>query len=80
MCWSDGGRHEVGYWIGRDHWGRGYATRALAQLLLEMLERPLFAHVADGNVGSRRVLERNGFVAAGAAVDDGVAETIFRLD
>src|SRR5262249_58565265 len=26
--WS--GQREVSYWVGRDHWGRGGATRALA--------------------------------------------------
>ncbi len=80
VCWVEGERHEVGYWIGREHWGRGYATRALALLLEEMPDRPLVAHVADGNIGSRRVLEHNGFVAVGTAAVDGVAETILRLD
>lgn len=51
----------VGYWIARDHWGRGIATRALALLLEEVTTRPLHARVARNNIGSIRVLERNGF-------------------
>jgi RimJ/RimL family protein N-acetyltransferase len=29
--WS--GQREVSYWVGRDHWGRGVATRALAAFI-----------------------------------------------
>ncbi|HWN23232.1 MAG TPA: GNAT family N-acetyltransferase, partial [Gaiellaceae bacterium] len=32
-CWEDDGRRLVGYWIGREFWGRGLATQALAELL-----------------------------------------------
>ena len=32
-CWEDDGRRLVGYWIGRQFWGRGLATQALAELL-----------------------------------------------
>jgi RimJ/RimL family protein N-acetyltransferase len=52
---------EVGYWVAREHWGKGVATRALAQFLAQMTRRPLFAHVARHNVGSLRVLEKCGF-------------------
>ena len=40
------GEREVGYWIGRDHWGKGVATRALMQFLRHVKSRPLHAHVA----------------------------------
>src|SRR4051812_30962 len=40
------GRREVGYWIGRGHWGRGVATAALALLIEDVPDRPLFALVA----------------------------------
>lgn len=81
VCWVEGGRREVGYWIGRDSWGRGYATRALRILLDEVRDRPMFAHVALDNIGSRRVLEHCGFVVVGEAdADDGVRESILRLD
>jgi RimJ/RimL family protein N-acetyltransferase len=81
VSWVDAGQREVGYWIGRDHWGRGYATAALRLLLEEVTDRPIFAHVALDNVGSRRVLGHCGFSVVGEAVAaDGVHERIFRLD
>lgn len=55
---------EVGYWIDRSVWGRGVASAALALLLDEVTERPLWGRVAGHNVGSRRVLEKAGFVRA----------------
>jgi RimJ/RimL family protein N-acetyltransferase len=30
-CWRQNDRRLIGYWIGRDHWGKGIATSALAQ-------------------------------------------------
>jgi len=60
-CWRQDGLRLVGYWIGKDHWGKGVATRALAALLHRVTERPLHAHVAEHNVGSIRVLEKCGF-------------------
>lgn len=58
----------VGYWIGREFWGRGLATRALAELLTQVTERPLHAYVATSNVGSVRVLEKCGFRLLGSEV------------
>lgn len=55
------GEREVGYWVGREHWGKGVATRALRIFLDEQRDRPLYAHVAKHNVGSIRVLEKCGF-------------------
>jgi len=59
------GEREVGYWIAREHWGRGIATRALEALLLLERTRPLHAHVARHNLGSIRVLEKCGFTRGG---------------
>ena len=81
VSWLDDGRRQVGYWIGRGHWGRGFATAGLRLLLEEIDERPVTAHVALDNIGSQRVVEKCGFVRVGEAVaDDGVHEAIFRLD
>jgi RimJ/RimL family protein N-acetyltransferase len=55
------GEREVGYWLGREFWGKGIATRALLEFLQQVKERPLFAHVAKHNVASLRVLEKCGF-------------------
>lgn len=56
------GEREVSYWIDRDQWGRGIATNALQQLLTLVTTRPLYARAAKDNIGSRRVLEKSGFV------------------
>jgi RimJ/RimL family protein N-acetyltransferase len=56
------GDPEVTYWIGRQHWGKGVATVALSEFLHLVEVRPLYARVAHDNVGSRRVLEKCGFV------------------
>ncbi|PCG84531.1 GNAT family N-acetyltransferase [Streptomyces sp. WZ.A104] len=56
---------QVTYWIGRAHWGRGLATAALRAFLDETPTRPLHARAAADNLGSRRVLEKCGFVVTG---------------
>ena len=52
---------ELGYWLERDYWGRGVATRALVAFLAHETVRPLYAYVAKHNIGSLRVLEKCGF-------------------
>lgn len=59
------GKREVGYWIGREFWGRGVATRALKAFLEIVESRPLYAAAAADNAASIRVLEKCGFVVAG---------------
>jgi RimJ/RimL family protein N-acetyltransferase len=59
------GKREVGYWIGREYWGKGIATKALRQFLLHDLERPLYGVVAKHNTASLRVLEKCGFAVVG---------------
>lgn len=61
--WS--GKLEVSYWIGRDHWGKGIATKALAELLKLVTTRPLHARATKDNVGSIRVLTKCGFTIIG---------------
>ncbi len=61
--WS--GKREVGYWIGKEYWGKGVATQALSDFLLHIKERPLYAWVAKHNVASIRVLQKCGFTVAG---------------
>jgi RimJ/RimL family protein N-acetyltransferase len=55
------GQREVGYWFGRECWGRGLATRAFAAFLLVETRRPLHAYTAKHNIGSQRVLEKCSF-------------------
>ena len=79
-CWAAEGRRFVGYWIGREFWGRGLATQALAELLDIVDARPLHAYVAKGNVASIRVLEKCGFVEVGEqTADDGIQELLLEL-
>ena len=56
-----GGERVVGYWLGREFWGRGLATEALRDFLAIVGERPLRATVARANPASVSVLEKNGF-------------------
>ena len=74
--WSQESIRLVGYWIGKEYWGRGVATRALTAFLHHVTERPLHAHVVEHNVGSIRVLEKCGFTVERKidAAGDGVVE------
>jgi RimJ/RimL family protein N-acetyltransferase len=76
LSFERGDRREVGYWLGRDHWGRGVATAALVAFLGEERTRPLHAGVLPANGGSLRVLEKCGFAVRGE--EDGLV--ILRLD
>jgi RimJ/RimL family protein N-acetyltransferase len=57
----------VTYWIAREHWGKGIATKALGMFLRDarMQRRPLNASAARDNIASLRVLEQCGFVLIG---------------
>jgi RimJ/RimL family protein N-acetyltransferase len=59
--WDQDGKRLVAYWIGREHWGKGVATRALSEFIVLDPIRPLLAWVAVHNIGSIRVLEKCGF-------------------
>jgi RimJ/RimL family protein N-acetyltransferase len=61
--WS--GQREVTYWIGREFWGKGIATKALAVFLSAVTARPLYARAAKDNIASLRVLEKCGFTITG---------------
>jgi RimJ/RimL family protein N-acetyltransferase len=65
LSWQLEGRQLVGYWLGREFWGRGLATAALRELVQELGRRPLHAWVATSNLGSIRVLEKCGFERVG---------------
>jgi len=78
VSWRDGDRQMVGYWIGRDHWGQGLASRGLAALLAELDERPLYAHVATHNAASIRVLEKAGFTRTDEAIEAGFVYALQR--
>ncbi len=64
VCFLRDGVHEIGYVVGRDHWGKGIASAALAQFLplISHLPRPITARVVKHNFASLRVLQKNGFL------------------
>ena len=56
---------EIGYWIGRPYWGKGYITEACSALLTEadstLGPQDRIAGVFTDNPGSARVLQKLGF-------------------
>lgn len=64
VCFDQLGEREVGYWLGKEYWGKGIASQGLTQFLEYIETRPLCAHVAKHNIASRRVLEKCGFKVA----------------
>lgn len=80
----------LGYWIARDHWGRGYATEAARGLLLlaaTLGHRRVAARHFIDNPASGRVLAKLGFRPTGeirpglSPARDGVTPTLgYALD
>lgn len=68
----DEGRNEIGYWLGKPYWNRGYATEALQRLLAFAFRELRLACVMAGwfydNPASGRVLEKAGFLPGGTEV------------
>ncbi len=62
------GQASIGYWIGREFWGKGIATEAVRTFVESIPTRPLYARVAEDNIGSLRVLARCGFAHEGEAL------------
>jgi RimJ/RimL family protein N-acetyltransferase len=80
------GRREITYWIGREDWGRGIATRALQGFLQLEASRPLYARAASDNAASIRVLTKCGFLIVGEGRgfahgrNEETDEVVLRLD
>ena len=59
----------VFFWLGRDHWGQGIASEALAAFLDDMVPRlglsGVTAEAFEENAASRAVLGRARFVETG---------------
>jgi RimJ/RimL family protein N-acetyltransferase len=70
------GKREITYWIDPARWGRGIASAALDAFLRVEATRPLFARVAEHNIGSAKVLTRAGFAQIGS--DSGYAQGVGR--
>jgi [ribosomal protein S5]-alanine N-acetyltransferase len=63
------GRAELGYWIGRPYWARGYASAAAAGILpfgfRTLGLRTIAAVTLESNPASLRVLLKLGFIEVG---------------
>jgi RimJ/RimL family protein N-acetyltransferase len=85
-CYPHEENLEVTYWLGRDFWGRGFATQALDRMMHLVVDRPIFARAAADNIGSLRVLQKCGFKIIGKNRDfangrgEDTEEYILRLD
>lgn len=85
-CYPQGEDLEVTYWLGRDFWGQGIATRALQLMLALVVTRPVLARAATDNLGSLRVLQKCGFKIVGTNKDfangrgTSTEEYLLRLD
>ncbi|WDR02512.1 GNAT family protein [Devosia algicola] len=68
----------LGYWMGQDYAGRGLMTEAVATTLPYVFNtldlHRVHAAFLPGNLASRRVLEKNGFV------EEGYAENYLQID
>lgn len=59
-----GGDDDLGYWLGREHWGHGYMTEAAKAALAHRFSRlstPITSGYVLGNEASRNVLLKLGF-------------------
>ena len=60
---------ELGYWLAEPFWGKGIMSQAVTQICQEAFERfdivRIYAEPYAYNKGSRRVLEKAGFVLEG---------------
>ncbi len=59
------GDAEITYWIDRQYWGKGIASKTLQQFLDIERTRPVFGRVAFDNIGSQKVLQKAGFKRIG---------------
>ena len=64
--WTNEGEREVTYWIGREHWGKGIATRALAEFLADVERTRPSRHPRPMTTSALNVCSRN---AASAALE-----------
>lgn len=77
-------RDEVGWAIGREHWGRGLATEAAQAAIADGFERVgprrVLSWTLPANVASRRVMEKCGLDFGGDADWAGLAHVWYAVD
>ena len=73
---------ELGYYIGRQHWGQGVATSAVQQICAYIFEKTdilrIFAEPFAENIASCRVLEKAGFQLEGILRQNAVKNGVVR--
>jgi RimJ/RimL family protein N-acetyltransferase len=81
-----GGDSDITYALDKEHWGKGITTEAVKQFIEIEKTRPLFGRVANDNHGSKKILEKAGFIKIGTNTDfanargEEIEEYIYRLD
>jgi RimJ/RimL family protein N-acetyltransferase len=67
--WRDPDAPELGYWLGVEHWGRGFGTEAARAMIDFFFEEFDAEHLISGarvaNPSSRNILEKCGFQWSG---------------
>lgn len=69
---GDGDTAEIEYMLLPEHWGQGYGTMLVAELLGKARSEGMTEIIAltdPDNAGSRKVLTRNGFVSEGVEIN-----------
>lgn len=74
--WGDDLELEIGWWLARPHWGRGFATEAARVALRDAFERigldRIISIAKPANTASTRIMEKLGFKRECEFEKDGV--------
>ena len=69
LSWQEPRTPDLGYWLGTDHWGQGFATEAARAVIDFTFEEFEVEHLVSGarvaNPSSRNILEKCGFQWSG---------------
>lgn len=68
--WAQDGQRFLGYWLGREFWGRGVGSTSVRLFLDREPTRPIYADPYVGNTSSVRLLEKCGFEHVETLHDD----------
>lgn len=78
---KEANKAEIGYVFHKDYWGKGYGSEGLALLSDHAFQKlhlhKLHAAVVDVNIGSARILEKNGYVLEGRLKDHYFIDDIY---
>jgi RimJ/RimL family protein N-acetyltransferase len=80
VAWWEGDQRFIGYWFGREFWGRGIGTQAMTLFLRKEQARPLHADPFHANTASVRLLEKHGFQRKGTIKHDEDEHILLILD